>query len=60
VFPTYNLQTHLVGISQIKNMYVPIWRRVLGMGVGGFKNVLFADQQKYNCVNTFHVQEEWY
>jgi hypothetical protein len=60
-FRLHNLRTRLVGINQIKNVYVPIWREGDGDRVWeGFEDILFADQRKYDRVSTFHVQEEWY
>lgn len=60
-FRLHNLRTQLVGINQIKNVYVPIWREGSGERVWeGFENILFADQWKHDRVSTFHVQEEWY
>lgn len=61
-FRLHNLRTRLVGINQIKNVYVPIWceegfgRRVWE----GFEEILFSDQQKHDRVSRFHIQEEWY
>lgn len=60
-FRLHNLRTRLVGINQIKNVYVPIWREGSGERVWeGFENILFADQRRCDRVSTFHVQEEWY
>ena len=60
-FRLHNLRTRLVGINQIKNVYVPSWRNGLGERVWeGFEGLLFAGQQKHNRVNRFHIQEEWY
>ena len=60
-FQLHNLRTRLVGINQIKNVYVPIWCEGSGERVWeGFERILFADQQKHDRVSTFHVQEEWY
>lgn len=60
-FWLHNLQTQLVGINHIKNVYVPIWcegpnRREWE----GFEGILFIDQQKYDRVSRFHIEEEWY
>lgn len=59
-FRLHNLRTRLVGINQIKNVYVPIWREGDGRVWEGFEDILFSDQRKYDHVSTFHVQEEWY
>ena len=60
-FQLHNLQMWLVGINQIKNVYVPIWREGSGeQAWAGFEDILFADQWKHDRVSTFHVQEEWY
>ena len=59
-FRLHNLRTRLVGINQIKNVYVPIWREGDGRVWEGFEDILFSDQRKYDRVSTFHVQEEWY
>lgn len=60
-FRPHNLHTRLVGINQIKNVYVPVWREGDGKRVwDGFENILFSDQRKHDRVRTFHVQEEWY
>jgi len=60
-FRLHNLRTRLVGINQIKNVYVPVWRAGEGERVWeGFGNILFSDQRKHDRVSTFHVQEEWY
>ena len=60
-FRLHNLQTRLVGISQIKNVYVPIWREGQGEQVWeGFERPFFANQRKHDHVSRFHIQEEWY
>ena len=60
-FRLHNLRTRLVGINQIKNVYVPIWREGSGERVWeGFEGLLFADQRKHDRVGRFHIQEEWY
>ena len=60
-FRLHNLRTRLIGINQIKNVYVPIWREGSGNRVWeGFEHILFTDQRKHDRVSTFHVQEEWY
>jgi len=60
-FRLHNLRTRLVGINQIKNVYVPIWCEGSGEWVWeGFEEILFADQRKQDRVSRFHVQEEWY
>ena len=61
-FRLHNLCTRLVGINQIRNVYVPLWCK--GDGAQrvweGFKDILFSDQWRLDRVHTFHVQEEWY
>lgn len=60
-FRLHNLRTRLVGINQIKNVYVPMWREGKAERVWeGFEAILFPNQRKYDRVSTFHVQEEWY
>jgi hypothetical protein len=60
-FRLHNLRTRLVGINQIKNVYVPMWREGDGERIWeGFEDILFSDQRKHDRVRTFHVQEEWY
>ena len=60
-FQLHNLRTRLVGINQIKNIYVPVWREGSGERVWeGFEDILFSDQRKHDRVHWFHVQEEWY
>ena len=60
-FRLHNLRTRLVGINQIRNVYVPIWREGEAQRIWeGFEGILFSDQRKYDRVSTFHVQEEWY
>ena len=60
-FRLHNLRTRLVGINQIRNVYVPIWCKGEGERIWeGFEKILFSDQQKHDRVRTFHVQEEWY
>ena len=60
-FRLHNLRTRLVGINQIKNVYVPMWREGEGGRIWeGFEGILFSEQRKYDRVRTFHVQEEWY
>ena len=60
-FRLHNLRTRLVGINQIKNVYVPVWRRGDSERIWeGFEDILFSDQRKHDRVRTFHVQEEWY
>jgi len=60
-FRLHNLRTRLVGINQIKNVYVPVWHEGDGKRIWeGFENILFSDQRKHDRVKTFHVQEEWY
>ena len=60
-FRLHNLRTRLVGINQIKNVYVPAWSEgESGRVWEGFENILFSDQRKYDRVSRFHVQEEWY
>jgi len=60
-FRLHNLRTRLVGINQIRNVYVPTWREGdSGRVWEGFEDILFSDQRKHDRVRTFHVQEEWY
>ena len=60
-FRLHNLRTRLVGINQIKNVYVPVWRQGSGERMWeGFEDILFSDQRKHDRVHRFHVQEEWY
>lgn len=60
-FHLYNLRMQLVGINQIRSVYIPMWQEgESGRVWEGFENILFSDQWKYNCVSTFHIQEEWY
>ena len=60
-FRLHNLRTRLVGINQIKNVYVPAWREGDSSRIWeGFEDILFSDQRKHDRVRTFHVQEEWY
>ena len=59
-FRLHNLQTRLVGINQIKSVYVPVWREGSERVWEGFEDILFSDQRKHDRVRTFHVEEEWY
>ena len=60
-FRLHNLRTRLVGINQIRNVYVPVWREGDSNRIWeGFEGILFSDQRKHDHVWTFHVQEEWY
>ena len=60
-FQLHNLQTRLVGINHIKNVYVPAQSEGVGERVWeGFKGLLCTDQEKHNHVSRFHVHEEWY
>lgn len=60
-FCLHNLRTRLVGINQIRNVYVPVWCEGSGERIWeGFENILFADQRKHDRVEAFHVREEWY
>lgn len=60
-FHLHNLRMQMVGINQIKNVYVPVWCEGGGERIwAGFENILFSDQRKHDRVRAFHVQEEWY
>ena len=60
-FRLHNLRTRLVGINQIRSVYVPVWRNGDGGKIwDGFENILFSQQQRYDRVRAFHIQEEWY
>lgn len=60
-FRLHNLRTRLVGINQIKNVYVPVWREGDREWIWeGFEDILFSVQRKHDRVRTSHVQEEWY
>ena len=60
-FRLHNLHTQLVGINQIKNVYVPMWCEGDNKRIWeGFEDILFSDQRKCDHVRAFHMQEEWY
>ena len=60
-FRLHNLHTQLVGINQIRNVYVPMWCEGKGKRIwAGFEQILYSGQQKHDRLRTFHVQEEWY
>ena len=60
-FRLHNLRTRLVGINQIRNVYVPMWCEGDGERIwNGFENISFSDQRNHDRVQAFHVQEEWY
>ena len=60
-FWLHNLRTRLVGINQIRNVYVPVWcESDCGRVWEGFEGILFSDQWKHDRVSTFHVQAEFY
>lgn len=60
-FCLYNLHIQLVGINQIRSIYVPTWcKGESGRIWAGFEDILFFDQQMHDCVGTFYVQEECY
>ena len=44
-FRLHNLCTRLVGINQIRNVYVPVWREGDSNRIWeGFEGILFSDQ----------------
>jgi len=51
-----NVQTHCVGISQIKNVYMPIWKAAedeqLWLSLG---DMIFVDIQKRDRISCFHL-----
>ena len=60
-FRLHNLRTRLVGINQIRNVYVPLWCEGVGERIWeGFEDILFSSQRKHDHIRAFHVQEEWY
>ena len=60
-FRLHNLRTRLVGINQIRNVYVSAWCEGDGGRIWeGFEDILFSTQRKYDRVATFHVREEFY
>ena len=60
-FRLHNLRTRLVGINQIRSVYLPAWHKGDGGRIwDGFEDILFSHQRQYDRVRAFHVTEEWY
>ncbi|EDQ98024.1 uncharacterized protein LACBIDRAFT_316314 [Laccaria bicolor S238N-H82] len=55
----YQIRTRLVGINQIRSVYMPIWRENEQEQLWShFEDILFRDQRKMDRVSRFHCIEE--
>lgn len=51
-----NLRTDLVGINQLRSVYMPIWKANEQEEIWDhFENMLFGDQRKKDRVSQFHL-----
>jgi hypothetical protein len=52
----YNLRVELVGINQIRTVYMPVWRDNDQEELwDGFENMMFGEQQRRDRVSQFYV-----
>ena len=59
-FRLHNLRVRQIGISHIRNVYVPMQHEGNGWLWDGFEQIPFPAPDKPDRVSSFHVQEEWY
>ena len=52
-----NIRARLVGVSQIRNVFVPIWRDSDEANIwDNFEKMLFDDIERADRVSRFHIQ----
>jgi hypothetical protein len=55
----HNLRTRMVGINQIRSVYMPIWKADEQEEIwANFENILFSVQRKNDRVRRFHLSAE--
>lgn len=51
----HNLRARLVGINQIRSVYIPLWKHTREEEVwSNFENMLFGEQRRSDRVARFH------